>query len=310
MMVEPAMTKHRTGIDLGGTKIEIAVLDETGRFLLRERCATPQGDYPGTITAIKGLVDGAESRLGPIDRVGLAIPGAVSPATGLVKNANSTWLIGKPFHQDLRDALQRPVQLANDANCFALSEAVDGAGRDFDLVFGIIAGTGLGGGLVFNCRIRIGPHAIAGEWGHNPLPWPRPDEQPGPHCYCGKRGCLESWLCGPALMRLYREATGRQAMPQEIAGAAALGEPDARDAIDIWLDRFARGLAGVINILDPDVIVLGGGLSNLDLLTEDLTARIGPYVFSDQTTTPIRRAHFGDSSGVRGAAWLWDGTPG
>ena len=296
----------RVGIDLGGTKIEIAALGADGRVALRERRATPQGDYAGTIAAIKALVEGAETRLGPIGRVGLAIPGAVSPATGLIKNANSTWLIGKPFEADLGAALRKPVRLANDANCFALSEAVDGAGTGCSLVFGVIAGTGLGGGIVFNRQVRVGPHAIAGEWGHNPLPWPGVGERPGALCYCGKTGCLETWLSGPALMRLYREASGRQAPPQEIAGAAALGEPEAREAIEIWLDRFARALAGVINILDPDVIVIGGGLSNLDALIEALPQRLGAYVFSDAVTTPVRRAAHGDSSGVRGAAWLWD----
>jgi fructokinase len=299
----------RIGIDLGGTKIEIAALAQDGGFALRQRCPTPQGDYGATIGAVKALVDGVAAKLGPIDRLGVAIPGAVSPATGLIKNANSTWLIGRPFEHDLSKALQIPVKLANDANCFALSEAVDGAGKGCPLVFGIIAGTGIGGGIIFNHQVRIGPHAIAGEWGHNPLPWPRPEELPGARCYCGKQGCLETWLSGPALMRLYREASGRQAPPQEIAGAAAMGEPKARDALETWLDRFARALACVINILDPDVIVLGGGLSNLDVLIESLPARLGAYVFSDVITTPIRRAQFGDASGVRGAAWLWDTPP-
>ena len=298
--------KFRIGVDLGGTKIEIGVLDETGRFALRERLPTPQGDYAGTIAAIKSLLAMAEERLGAKGPVGVAIPGAVSPFNGLVKNANSTWLIGRPFEQDLNNALQVPVRLANDANCFALSEAVDGAGRGFGLVFGIIAGTGIGGGLVFDRKVRIGPHAIAGEWGHNPLPWPTADERPGALCYCGRQGCIETWLAGPSLSRLYREASGRQASPLEIAGAARLGEPAAQEALEAWLDRFARAVAGVVNILDPDVIVLGGGLSNLDVLTESLPRRLQPYVFSDQVATPIRRAAYGDSSGVRGAAWLWD----
>jgi len=299
-------TRFRLGVDLGGTKIEIAALDSSGRFALRERVPTPQRDYAGTIAAIQTLVQMAKDRLGADGPVGIAIPGATSPATGLIKNANSTWLIGKPFEQDLSEALQRPVRLANDANCFALSEAVDGAAQGFGLVFGIIAGTGIGGGIVFERKVRTGPHAIAGEWGHNPLPWPKRDEQPGALCYCGKHGCIETWLAGPSLSRLYREASGRQASPLEIAGAAKLGEPAAQEALDAWLDRFARALAGVVNILDPDVIVLGGGLSNLDVLTESLPARLQPYVFSDSVATPIRRAAFGDSSGVRGAAWLWD----
>jgi fructokinase len=298
--------RFRIGIDLGGTKIEIAVLDEAGRFALRERVATPQGDYPGTIEAIRRLARLAGTRLGAKGPLGIAIPGAVSPASGLVKNANSTWLNGKPLEQDLRDALQIPVRLANDANCFALSEAIDGAGKGHALVFGVIAGTGIGGGIVFNRQVRIGPHAIAGEWGHNPLPWPRVDEIPGALCYCGKRGCIETWIAGPAFSRLYCEANGRQAAPQEIAAAAARGEPAATAALEAWLDRFARALAGVINILDPDVIVLGGGLSNLKPLSESLPSRLPAYVFSDRTGTPIRRAAFGDSSGVRGAAWLWD----
>lgn len=293
---------HRIGIDLGGTKIEIAVLDDEGRFVLRERVPTPRGDYPGTIEAIRILVERARGVAGAAGPVGVAIPGTVSPATGLIKNANSTWLNGTRFEEDLRKILQRPVKLANDANCFALSEAIGGAGEGFPLVFGVIAGTGIGGGIVFEGKVRTGLHAIAGEWGHNPLPWPLATEQPGPPCYCGKRGCIESWLSGPALSRLHG------GMPAgEIASRAALGDPKARATIDTWLDRFARALASVINILDPDVIVFGGGLSNLDVLLKSLPARLVSYVFSDLVSTPIRRAAFGDSSGVRGAAWLWEG---
>lgn len=295
----------RLGIDLGGTKIEIAALDEGGQFRLRERIPTPRGDYAGTIRAVKGLVEQARTKLDAAAEIGIAIPGALSPATGLVKNANSTWLNGKHFDKDLSDALLSPVRLSNDANCFALSEAIDGAAAGASLVFGIIAGTGIGGGIVFNQNVRIGPHAIAGEWGHNPLPWPDARESPGPLCYCGKRGCIETWLSGPALTATYARLTQETLTPDVIASKAQAGEPSARLVMDQWLDRFARAIASLINILDPDIFVIGGGLSNLTAIYDELPARLGPYVFSDTVQSPIRKAKHGDSSGVRGAAWLW-----
>ena len=298
--------KLRLGIDLGGTKIEIAALDAGGEIVLRDRVASPRGDYDATTETICRLVQDAESRLGRRGTVGIGIPGAISPATGLVKNANSVWLNGKPFDRDLARVLGRPVRLANDANCFALSEAVDGAGADGRVVFGVIAGTGIGGGIVVERKLLTGPHAIAGEWGHNPLPWPLPDELPGPLCYCGKHGCNETWLSGPALSRAYAEATGETLAPPLIAARANTGEKAAAAVLERWQDRFARALACVVNILDPDVIVLGGGLSNLAALREGLAARLGPYAFSDRLGTTIRHALHGDSSGVRGAAWLWN----
>ena len=296
----------RLGLDLGGTKTEIAALNAEGQIVYRERVASPRGDYPATLETIRNLVLSAEVELGAKGTVGLAMPGAISPATGLVKNANSTWLNGKPFDRDLEQALERPVRLANDANCFALSEAVDGAGADARVVFGAIAGTGIGGGIVVDRKLLTGPNAIAGEWGHNPLPWPTPDELPGPSCYCGKRGCNETWLSGPALGRIYAEMTGALLEPPQIAERAANGEKQAVALFESWLDRFARALASIVNILDPDVIVLGGGLSNMAALKRDLNQRIAPYVFSDRADTTIRNAVHGDSSGVRGAAWLWD----
>jgi len=296
----------RLGLDLGGTKTEIAALNAEGQIVYRERVASPRGDYPATLETIRNLVLSAEVELGAKGTVGLAMPGAISPATGLVKNANSTWLNGKPFDRDLEQALERPVRLANDANCFALSEAVDGAGADARVVFGVIAGTGIGGGIVVDRKLLTGPNAIAGEWGHNPLPWPTPDELPGPSCYCGKRGCNETWLSGPALGRIYAEMTGALLEPPQIAERAANGEKQAVALFESWLDRFARALASIVNILDPDVIVLGGGLSNMAALKRDLNQRIAPYVFSDRADTTIRTAVHGDSSGVRGAAWLWD----
>lgn len=296
----------RLGIDLGGTKTEIAALDEEGQIVYRERVASPRGDYPATLETIRNLVLSAEVKLGTRGTVGLAMPGAISPATGLVKNANSTWLNGQPFDRDLEQALQRPVRLANDANCFALSEAVDGAGADARVVFGVIAGTGIGGGIVVDRKLLTGPNAIAGEWGHNPLPSPTPDELPGPACYCGKRGCNETWLSGPVLTRLYAEMTGTTLEPPQIAARAVTGEKNAVAVLESWLDRFARALAAVVNIVDPDVIILGGGLSNIAALKEDLKQRLASYVFSDRVDTIIRNAMHGDSSGVRGAAWLWD----
>ncbi len=308
----------RLGVDLGGTKIEVACLDGDGRELLRRRVPTPRGDYRATLAAVAALVHDAERELGLRCSVGVGIPGAVSARTGLVKNANSTWLNGRPLGQDLDAALRRRVRVANDANCFAISEAADGAAAGFAPVFGVILGTGVGGGLVVNGRVLTGANAIAGEWGHNPLPWPGEGEWPGPPCWCGRRGCIEAWLCGSALVR---DAAGGSApvtgsRPSADAGAgtdalavvrAALdGEAGALGALDRYVERLARGLASVINVFDPDAIVLGGGLSNVDALYERVPPRWQPYVFSDTVRTALLRNRHGDSSGVRGAARLWD----
>jgi fructokinase len=295
----------RIGIDLGGTKIEIAALERGGDVVWRERVPTPRNDYEATIRAMRDLVLSAEARLGRQGSVGVAIPGAISAHTGLVKNANSTGLIGHPLDRDLAAAIGRPVRVANDANCFALSEATDGAGRDAAVVFGIIAGTGVGGGICVARRVLTGAHAIAGEWGHNPLPSPSADELPGPSCYCGRRGCIESWCSGPALAQQFTARTGRVATTADIAEAAERGDADASAVMDIFMDRFARAIAGIVNILDPDVFVLGGGLSNIAMLYREMPRRAADYAFTPEGPIPIVKNVHGDSSGVRGAAWLW-----
>jgi len=287
----------RIGIDLGGTKIEALALDDAGREVFRKRVLAPRGDYAATLAAVAALVNeiGAGS-------VGIGIPGALSRTTGLVKNANSTWLIGRPLKQDLERALGREVRLENDANCFALSEAVDGAGQGAPVVFGVILGTGVGAGIVVDQRVIIGRNAIAGEWGHNPLPLPTAADLPLPACYCGRAGCIETYLCGPALERDHESLTGQQLAAREIA---ALHSP----ALERYIERLARSLAGVINILDPDVIVLGGGMSNVERLYSEVPRRWARHVFSDQVATRLARNKHGDSSGVRGAAWLWNSVP-
>ncbi len=295
----------RIGVDLGGTKIEAIALDAAGETRARRRIATPRGDYRGTIAAIVDLVAGIERDLGARGTVGIAIPGAESRATGRIKNANSTWLNGRPFGRDLSAALERPVRLANDANCFALSEAHDGAAAGADPVFGVILGTGVGGGLVIAGRTVVGANAIAGEWGHNPLPWPEDDERPGPACYCGRAGCIETFLSGPALARAYREAGGAPADPAAIAARAEAGEALAEAVLARYEERLARALASVINVVDPAVIVLGGGLSNLVRLYSRVPALWDRWIFSDRVDSRLVRARHGDSSGVRGAAWLW-----
>lgn len=295
----------RIGVDLGGTKIEIAALDESGAFALRERHASPVGDYTKTVNAIRDLATAAEAKLGRRCSVGVGIPGAISPASGLVKNANSTWLNGKPLDRDLAEALGRTVRVANDANCFALSEATDGAGRAKHVVFGVILGTGVGGGIVVGGRVLTGPNAIAGEWGHNPLPWPDAAEQQGPPCYCGRSGCIETWLSGPALSRQFASATGRDADAATIARLATEGEAAAGALLATYERRLAKALAHVIDILDPDVVVLGGGLSNLDRLYTNVQPLLADHAFSDTIATPIVKNKWGDSGGVRGAAWLW-----
>jgi fructokinase len=292
------------GIDLGGTKIEGIAIDGTTE-LLRLRIPAPRDDYDATIHAVGNLVSRMEDQLGRQGTVGIGMPGAISPATGLVKNANSTWMIGKPLDRDLARALERPVRLSNDANCFALSEATDGAAQGAAIVFGVIIGTGTGGGIVVNGRVLEGRHRIAGEWGHNPMPWPREDEQPGPKCYCGRTGCIETFLSGAGLSAAYAEVSNRHAEASEIAAAAAAGDANASKALDRYEQRLARALASIINVLDPDVIVLGGGLSNISRLYTNVPANWRPFVFSDSADTPLVPARYGDSSGVRGAAWLW-----
>ena len=295
----------RIGIDLGGTKIEGIALAGDGREQQRRRIAAPRGNYDDTVRAITGLVESLEAETGARGTVGVGIPGAVSPATSLIKNANSTWLIGRPLAEDLSRALARPVRLANDANCFALSEATDGAAAGAAVVFGVIIGTGAGGGVVVNGRVVAGANAIAGEWGHNPLPAPADDERPGPACYCGRAGCIETFLSGPALSRDYAAAGGEVIGARDIAARAEAGEALAAAALARYEWRFARAVAGVINVLDPDVIVLGGGLSNIERLYVNVPALWSSFVFSDQVATRIVPNRHGDSSGVRGAAWLW-----
>lgn len=295
----------RIGIDLGGTKIEAAALGRDGDALLRRRIATPAGNYAATIVAVKGLIEALEAELGQKARVGIGIPGAMSLATGLVKNANSTCLIGHPFDRDIMAALGRRVRFANDANCFALSEATDGAGQGAAVVFGAILGTGVGGGIVTHGRLLTGVNAIAGEWGHSPLPWPGDDERPGPLCYCGKKGCIEAFLSGPALAQDHRLATGEETDAVTLTARAAAGDRAAEQTLARYEDRLARGLATVINLLDPDVIVLGGGLGQMMRLYESVPRRWGAYVFSDTVRTRLLPPKWGDASGVRGAAWLW-----
>ena len=297
---------HRLGIDVGGTKIAAVVLDAAGRVTWQQRVATPRDDYEGTLAAIAGLVDAGERAAGARCSVGLGIPGAISPATGRVKNANSTWLNGRPFAGDLAARLGREVRLANDANCFAVSEATDGAAAGADVVFGVILGTGTGGGVVVRGRVITGANAIAGEWGHNPLPWPDDDERPGPPCYCGRRGCLETFLSGPGLAADYARRGG-DAVPAEVVVARAdAGETRARETLDRWEQRLARSLAVVINILDPDVIVVGGGLSRIGRIYTGVPSRWSAWIFSDAVRTRLVPASYGDASGVRGAAWLWN----
>jgi predicted NBD/HSP70 family sugar kinase len=294
----------RLGVDLGGTKIEIIALDAKGDTRFRCRIATPQGDYRATLLAIAGLVQAAEVEIGQRGSVGLGIPGAESATTGRIKNANSTCLIGQPLRDDLQRLLEREVRIANDANCFALSEAVDGAGQGADLVFGAILGTGVGGGIVIGERVLTGANRIAGEWGHNPLP-PEDDALPAAACYCGRRGCIETWLSGPALTRDHLRHGGASLAPDEIGARAAAGDALCEASLRRYENRLARALAQVINTLDPDVIVLGGGLSRLERLYSRVPALWTPYVFSDQMVTRLLPPRHGDASGVRGAAWLW-----
>jgi fructokinase len=295
----------RIGIDLGGTKIEGVVLDSTGTVRWRRRVATPKDDYANTIAVVAALVQALERDCGAHCSVGVGIPGMVSAATGRIKNANATWLNGRALDADLVQALGRPVRLANDANCLAVSEASDGAGAGAGVVFGVILGTGVGGGLVVHGRPLAGANGIAGEWGHNPLPWPEPDEQPGPPCYCGQRGCIETFLSGPGFARDFHAATGQSLPPPGIAALALAGDEAATAALCRYEHRLARALASVINVLDPDVIVLAGGMSNINRLYARVPALWSTWVFSDAVITRLARNRHGDSSGVRGAAWLW-----
>jgi fructokinase len=295
----------RIGIDLGGTKIEAIALDGFGATLMRHRIDTPVGDYEGTLGAIASLVELAERETQCRGTVGVGSPGAISGRTGLLKNSNSTVLNGKPLDRDLAGRLKRPIRLENDANCFTLSEAIDGAAAGAHVVFGVILGTGVGGGIAIAGQVIAGPNGIAGEWGHNPLPWATPHEVPGSPCYCGKTGCIETFLSGSGLSRDYCGRTGETCTGQEIAALSLQGDPAAAACIDGYIDRLARGLASIVNVLDPGAIVLGGGLSNIGRLYTELPALIEAYAFSDGIRTPVLRAAHGDSSGVRGAAWLW-----
>ncbi|MFZ3321473.1 MAG: ROK family protein [Usitatibacter sp.] len=296
----------RLGVDLGGTKVEIAALDAKGAIVERKRVDTPVGDYEATVDVIVNLVGEIEASLGGHGSVGVATPGARSRATGLIKNANSTCLNGKPLKEDLERRLHREIRMANDANCFALSEAVDGAARDADVVFGVILGTGVGGGIVVGKRALEGVNAIAGEWGHNPLPWPGAQDEPRPACFCGRRGCIEKYLSGPGLAADHEKVTGERIDAARIASRAAAGDAACAATVSRYEARLARSLASVVNVLDPDVIVLGGGLSQIGRLYEHVPALWGAHVFSDEVRTRLVAPVHGDSGGVRGAAWLWD----
>lgn len=295
----------RIGVDLGGTKIEAVLMNPVGEILRRERVPTPRHDYRKTIETIHELVQEFERDLGAPATVGIGTPGAISPATGLIKNANSVWLNGMPLLHDLQRELDREVRMANDADCFALSEAIDGAGRDAEIVFGVILGTGVGGGIVHGRRLLSGPNAISGEWGHNALPWPQESERPGPDCYCGLTGCVETFLSGPGLERDHAAVVGASLPCAEIATASDEGDAQADASLQRYEQRLARALAAVINVVDPHVIVLGGGLSRISRLYENVPALWGPFVFSDRVDTRLLPPVHGDSGGVRGAAWLW-----
>ncbi|WP_339649968.1 ROK family protein [Halopseudomonas pelagia] len=295
----------RIGIDLGGTKTELVALDTAGQEHYRIRAPTPSHDYAALIAGIVALVAEAEQQLSSIASIGIGTPGSPSPATGLMRNANTQCLNGKPLQQDLSHALQREVRIANDANCFALSEAIDGAGRGAQVVFGVILGTGTGGAVVINQQVLKGHNAIAGEWGHNPLPWPTPEELSGNPCFCGKRGCIETFVSGTGFARDHQLHSGETLSALEITQCANAGQPQALASLERYYDRLARALASVINLLDPEIVVLGGGMSRFEPLYSELQRRLPDYVFSDCFTTPVVPAAHGDASGVRGAAWLW-----
>ncbi len=294
------------GIDLGGTKIEGIALSDAGNELFRHRISTPQGDYQGTLQSIADLINKIEAAVDDKGSIGICTPGALSPATGLMRNSNSVCMNGKPVFTDLQALLQREIRIANDANCFALSEAIDGVAKDVAVVFGVIIGTGTGGGVVIDKKVLVGPNAIAGEWGHNPLPWPQDYELPGPECYCGKHGCIETWLSGPGIVRDHELHNNAFIDAEMLDNKARFGDEDANETLQRYEDRMARSLAHVINILDPDVIVLGGGMGNIKRLYKNVPDRWGDYVFSDTVKTKLLAPLHGDSSGVRGAAWLWN----
>lgn len=294
----------RVGIDLGGTKIEAVALASGGEELARRRRPTPRGDYEGILRTIGELIDEVSAGLDVAEAVGVGTPGSVSPFDGLMKNSNSVVLNGKPLDRDLEEFLGRPVIMRNDADCFALSEAVDGAAAGAEVVFGVILGTGVGGGVVVDGEVRTGPNRTGGEWGHNPLPWSADDERPGPDCYCGKTGCIETWVSGPGFSADHARATGQRIDPPVIVAAAREGDDAARASLDRYIDRLARGLATIINVLDPDVVVLGGGMSNVDELYTEVPKRWPRYVFGGEVATRLERNVHGDSSGVRGAAML------
>ncbi len=295
----------RIGIDLGGTKIEALAIDNQGKELVRHRVDTPRDDYDATIAAIGGLVQRIEREQGATGTVGAGIPGSISSVTGLVKNSNSTWLNGRTVDRDLSAALEREVRVANDANCLAVSEATDGAAAGKRVVFGVILGTGCGGGVAIDGHVHAGPNGVGGEWGHNPLPWAQAEELPGPECYFGKRGCLEMWISGTGVARDYSQMFGQQRTTREIMADYASGDEKAAAIVERFEDRLARGVASVINMLDPDVLVFGGGLSKVEHLYRDIPKRLPQYVFGGEAATPLLQARYGDSSGVRGAAWLW-----
>ena len=305
----------RIGIDLGGTKIEAIALDQSGRQIIRQRVSTPQGDYQATLSAIVQLIDTVEVQVAETGSIGIGTPGAISPSSQLLRNSNSVCMNGQPVKQDLEKMLGREIRISNDANCFALSEATDGAAKDAAVVLGVIIGTGTGAGVVVNGKVLTGPNAIAGEWGHNPLPWPLSgslhgagdNELPGPDCYCGKQGCIETFLSGPGLSYDYKLHGGEEKAAQEIITLAQSGDVIAAETLERYHHRLARSLAHVINILDPDVIVLGGGMSNIQSLYTEVPKLWGNYVFSDEVLTRLVPPVYGDSSGVRGAAWLWNG---
>lgn len=300
------MRNIRIGIDIGGTKIEIVAIDESSRIVYRKRQQAPHDNYDRTLLVIEELVTGVEQKLGRAASIGVGMPGIISPVTGVVKNSNSVHLIGHPLDKDLSKLLDRPLRFANDANCLALSESTDGAAENADTVFAVILGTGVGGGLVINRKVVNGINAITGEWGHNPLPWPKADEWPGPKCYCGKTGCIETFLSGSGLARIHTAKSGQTFSALEIANLSEQGDIVAEASLSQYEERLARALASVINVIDPEIIVLGGGLSNLDRITANVPPLWEPFVFSDHVKTQLVRAQHGDSSGVRGAAWLWN----
>lgn len=302
------ISRMRIGIDLGGSKTELIALDDTGGERLRMRRPTPAGDYSATLRLMAGMVEQAEKQLNVHASIGIGTPGALAGNSGRMQNCNSTCLNGMPLKQDLEAMLDREVRMANDANCFALSEATDGAGKGADTVFGVILGTGVGAGIVVHGRTLTGVNGIAGEWGHNPLPRPENEERPGPECYCGRRGCIETWLSGPGMAAEHLSTSGARLSAQEIAGLAASGDTAGSATLARYTDRLARALAGVINILDPDVIVLGGGLSHIASLYTQAPTLWGEHIFSPTVRTRLLPPQHGDSSGVRGAAWLWEGT--